>query len=191
MALPHITNSKAGINKMEPLYKSLFEVTFTIPAPLQAEFGADIAILTEQVQSISGLDIAEKGVDSSVTQKFMGTTRSYLQSKLDDTSFDITVKLALNLRNGTDNFVYKLLKAWKNLGYNLETGETALKTDYCADFLKIQVGNRAGDIYREIIMKDVFLSGGISGLNEYSYEGNDLQEVEVHFRSDWAKETNA
>jgi len=188
MPLPHIENSEVGINKMEPLYKSLFEVTFTLPKPLEEKFGADLALLTSQVTKIGGLEVA-KGVEAGTVQKFMGTTRSFLNSKMDDTSFEITVTFNLNLRNGTDNFVYKLLKAWKDLGYNLETGETALKVDYCADWLKCQVGNRAGDIYREIIMKDVFISGGLEGLGDYDYEnGSDIQSVDVKFKSDWAKE---
>lgn len=190
MPLPHITNTPSGINKYEPLYKNIFEVSFTLPRPLQDEFNADIAILSSQVLSISGLDVADKGVERT-SQKGYGVTRSYLNSKIDDTSFDITVTFALNLRNGTDNFVYKLLKAWKNLGYNLETGETALKTDYTADFMKIQVGNRAGDINREIIMKDVFIFGGLAGMNDYGYDNQDLATLEVHFSSDWAQETVA
>lgn len=188
MPLPHIQNSEVGMNKMEPLYTSLFEVAFTLPKPLEEQFGADVALLTEQVTKISGLDVA-KGVEASVQQGFMGTKRTFLASKMDDTSFEVTVGFNLNLRNGTDNFVYKLLKAWKDLGYNLETGETALKTDYTADWLKCTVGNRAGDIYREIIMKDVFISGGLDGLGEYDYsDGAAIQSVEVKFKSDWAKE---
>lgn len=188
MALPHIQNSQAGMNKQEPLYKALFEVEFTLPAGLQQEFNAEVAVLTEQVQTVSGLNI-NKGVDRT-TQKFMGTTRSYLNSKVDDTSFDITVVFALNLRNGVDNYVYKLFKAWKNLGYNLETGETALKKDYTADYMRIRVGNRAGDVYREILMKDIFVFGEITGLEEYDYSaGGDLQQLEVHFSSDWAQES--
>lgn len=190
MALPHIENSEVGINKMEPLYKSLYEVTFTLPKPLDEKFGTDIALITEQVKTISGLTVASKGVETA-TQKFMGTTRTFLNSKIDDTSFEIEIHLNLNLRNGTDNFVYKLFKAWKDLGYNLETGETALKTDYCADWLKCQVGNRRGDVYREIIMKDVFLFGGLEGMDDYDYESNELQELAIKFKSDRAKETVA
>lgn len=188
--LPHIQNSAAGVNRMETVNVDIFEVTFTLPAPLQAEFGTDVAILTQQVTKIGGLGSLDKGPDIN-TQKFMGTTRTYLKDKLDDTSHEIKVTLALNLRNSTDNFIYKLFKAWNHLGYNIEDGTTALKNDYCADWLRIQVANRAQDVYREIIFKDVMMKGGFQFADEYAYETGDAQEIEITFVSDWAKETNA
>lgn len=190
MALPHITNSQAGRNKYEPLYKSLFEVYFTLPPALQDEFNADEALITEHVQTIGGLQ-TNKPVGKA-TQKFMGTTRSYAAAKLDDTSYEVTVKLSLNLRNNTDNYIYKIFRRWLQLAYNLDDGTTALKTDYCADWLKCTVGNRAGDIYREILMKDVWVNDIGTGMDDYDYSSaTDLQELEVKFISDWAEETNA
>ena len=108
----------------------------------------------------------------------------------DQTHHELTVKFSLNLRNKTDNFIYKLFKAWSRLGFDISTGERSLKEDYCADWLRICIGNRAGDIYRDIIFKDVML---IDGLNwdELNYETNDPLELEVKFVSDWAEEINA
>ena len=187
--LPHISNSQAGVNRMDPVYNNLFEVTFTIPEALQADFGADVAIITEQIQSIDGLGTLDKGVATG-EQKFMGTSRSYLQSKPDGTHHDITVKLALNLREGTDNFIYKLFKAWNRLSYDLTTGETVLKKDYCSDWIKVRIANRAGDVYREIIYKDVMLYEGLNFQSTLDYTNNEVAELEVKFRSDWALETN-
>ena len=63
MALPHIKNSKAGINREEPMYGNLFEVYFSIPAALQGEVGAeDVNVLTEQVTKIDGLDTLTKSL---------------------------------------------------------------------------------------------------------------------------------
>lgn len=188
--LPHIQNSAAGVNKWEPVNGDMFEVTWTLPAPLQAEFGADAAILTQQVQKISGFGNLDKGPDTQV-QKFMGTTRTYLKDKLDDTSFEIKVTVALNLRNAVDNFIYKIFKAWNHLGYNIEDGTTALKVDYCADWLRVQVANRAQDVYREIVFKDVMMKTGFQFADELSYEPSDPIEIELTFVSDWAKEINA
>lgn len=183
--LPHIKNSQAGVNRQDPVYQNLFEVYFTIPQALQEQFGGDVAVLTEQVQSIGGLVTLDKGPDT-VEQKFMGTTRTYLQSKYDTTSHDLSVKLALNLRNGTDNYIYNLFRAWNNLCYNKYTGETTLKVGYCADWLKVVIANRGGDIFREIVFKDVIMYGGITGIEELNYETTDLVTIEVKFKSDWA-----
>ncbi len=183
--LPHIRNSQAGVNRMDPLYNNMFEVYFTIPAALQAQYGSDVAVLTEQVQSIDGLGSLEKSPET-VEQKFMGTTRTYLQSKLDTTSHELTIKLALNLRNGTDNFIYKLFMAWRNLCYNPATGETTLKIDYVADWLKVVIANRAGDIYRDILYKDIILAGPIESVSTLAYDNTELQELTIKLKSDWA-----
>lgn len=188
--LPHITNSQAGVNRWDPVHSNLFEVYFTIPEALRARFGADEAILTEQVQMIKGLGTIDKGPESG-QQKFMGTTRSYLNPIPDSTSHELTVTFALNLRNKTDNFVYKLLKAWARLAFDISTGERTLKADYCADWLRVCYGNRAGDIYKDVIFKDVMLKGGITFLDELNYDTNEAQTIDVVFVSDWAEDLDA
>ena len=190
--LPHITNSQAGRNKYEVLYKNIFEVQFTLPEALRTAFGQDEAILSEHVLSVEGLSALDKAPEANVQQKFMGTTRTYLASGIDDTSAEITVKFSLNLRNGTDNFIYKLFKAWGKLGYDIATGEKSLKTDYTADFMRIVVGNRAGDIYREVIFKDVMLNGPVEGMGDNLDYGtsNEVMELTVKFKTDWWQEIN-
>lgn len=184
MSLPHITNSQAGRNKWDPVYKNMFEVYFTLPEALRAQFGRDEQLITEHVIKVtfSGID---KGVEVT-NQKFMGTTRSYLNSKMDDTSIEISIDLTLNLREGLDAYIYKLFKAWKNLGYDLSTGATTLKTGYCADWLKVSIANRANDVIREIVFKDVIMKGGIEGWEEMDYsQTGDLVQLTVKFQSDW------
>lgn len=188
MALPHITNSQAGRNLWDPVHANLFEVAFTIPEALRAEFGKDEAILTEHVLKISGMDQIGKGPAVS-QQKFMGTDRSYINPKMDQTSVQLELELSLNLRNETDNYVYKLFRAWNKLGYDLSTGERHLKKDYVADWLKVSIGNRAGDIYQEVVFKDVMLIEGVGGLAEYNYDTADAQTITVKFASDWWQET--
>lgn len=188
--LPHIKNSLAGRDRFDPLYKNIFELYFTLPEALRAEFGQDEALITEHVTKISGLEQldAEPGV---AEQKFMGTNRSYLKSKLDNTSVDLTVTFTLNLRNGVDNYIYKLFKAWGKLNYDISTGEKSLKKDYVADWLRLVVGNRAGDIYREIVFHDVIMYDPIAGMSgEYDYDSEDICTLEVKFRSDWWDESN-
>ena len=68
--LPHITNSHAGRNKYEVLYKNIFEVYFDLPELLKKDFGQDSAILTEHVLSISGLNNLDK-VPSKFLRPFL------------------------------------------------------------------------------------------------------------------------
>ena len=186
MPLPHHQNSQAGRNKFEPVHNNIFEIVFTIPEALRNEFGADEQLLSEQVVKITGLDNINKG-PSIVTQKFMGTTRSYLAPKLDDTSIQFEVEFNLNLRgeNKVDDYTYKLLRAWNKLGYNMETGETTLKEDYLAEWFKITIANREGTIHREIILKDVMMYEGLSGLDDLDWTSNDPKTITAKFASDW------
>lgn len=190
MSLPHITNSQAGVNRYDPVHTNIFEVYFTLPEALRAKFGQDEALITEHVLKIGGLANLSKapGVGQ---QKFMGTDRSYINSRPDNTFAEISVDLSLNLRNDVDNYIFKLFKAWAALGYDLSTGERHLKKDYCADFLKVSIANRAGDIYHEIVFKDVMMNGGVEGFDELNYETADALQISVKFVSDWWKETIA
>jgi hypothetical protein len=187
MSLPHITNSQAGVNKYDPVHENIFEVYFTLPEPIRGEFGKDELLLTEHVLEISGLDALTRAPGIG-TQQFMGTTRSFINSKLDSTSAEISVKLSLNLRNGVDNYIYKLFKAWAKLGYDIATGERKLKKDYCADFLKVLVANRQGDVYHEIVFKDVMMNEGPTGMDTLSYDSTEAKTLEVKFVSDWWKD---
>lgn len=190
MALPHITNSQAGRNKWDPVYKSMFEVYFTIPEALRKDFGRDEQIITEHIQSVTWGEI-DKG-PAAIEQKFMGTSRSYLAAKLDNTYLDINVKLSLNLREGTDAYIYKLFKAWNKLCYDVQTGATTLKKDYCADWMKVSIANRANDVFREIVFKDIIMTGGIKGWDAADYsDGAAIVDLEITFRCDWWTDISA
>lgn len=192
MALPHLKNSQSGLNKFDPVHNSIFEINFTIPEALRTTFGADEAILTEQVNKISGLEGLNKGPEL-VKQQFMGTTRSYLAPKLGETNVEFEIEFALNLRgdNRTDNFIYKLLRAWNKLGYNMETGETTLKKEYCAEWFQINIANREGDIIRQILMKDVIMHGGLGGWGDLDYTANEPVTITAKFNTDWWDDTDA
>lgn len=190
MALPHIKNSKAGVNLYDPVHKSIFEVYFTIPDAIRAEFAKDEVLLSEHVQKISGLENLYRAPEVDV-QKFMGTSRSYIKPTVGDTHVDLEVTFSLNLRNGTDNYILKLFRAWAALGYDINTGKRSLKKDYCAEWLKVSIANREGDIYQEVVFKDVMISGPLGANGEYDYTADDATELTVKFRSDWWEEVNA
>lgn len=190
MPLPHIGNSKAGVNKYDPVNKNLFEVDFILPTAIRLEYGKDELLLTEHVLKISGLGALDRA-PSVAQQKFMGTDRSYIVPKLDSTHAEIQIDFTLNLRDDTDNYIYKVFKAWARLGYNINTGERHLKREYCADWMRVSISNRVGTIIREIVFKDVMINGDISGMDELDYDSGDAVTLSVKFVSDWWTEADA
>lgn len=183
MPLPHIKNSVAGVRKYDPVHTSIFEVVFTVPEAIQGKYGKDEVILTEHVLEITGLEALNKAPETG-TQKFMGTDRSYMKPVLDSTRMEFSVKFTLNLRDDTDNYVYKIFRAWAALGYDVNTGSRELKRNYSAPWMALLVANRAGQVYHELILKDVMINGNIEGLTDYSYENGDAAELTVKFVSD-------
>lgn len=190
MALPHIKNSEAGRNLYDPVHNSIFEVYFTLPEAIRGEFGQDEALITEHVTKIEGLDALDRGPDVA-TQSFMGTKRTYLKPHVDDTSAELKVTFTLNLRNGTDNYIYKIFKAWKDLNYDLNSGTITLKKNYVADWMRVAIANRAGDIIREVVFRDVMLKGNLEAMSGLDYSSDDPQELTVTFVSDWWEDTIA
>ena len=126
-----------------------------------------------------------------VEQTYMGATRSYLGAGLDSTAHDISITIQLNLRNATDNYIFKLFKKWNKLGYNMETGERSLKDEYVADFLRVVQFNKRGDIYRDITYHDIMLME-VTGMDGGEYgNATDIYELNIKFRSDWADDVDA
>ena len=190
MSLPHITNSKAGNGKFDPVFKTIFEVTFSCPEGLDSSKYPDIMdLLTEHVMTVNGLNALNRAPGTG-TQKFMGTDRTFINPKLDNTRAEIEVVFSLNLRDGVDNYIYKFFRDWAALGYNQATGLRHLKKDCCAEYMRVAIANQAGDIYREIIFKDVMINGDLAGSQEdLDYENADALTLTVKFVSDWWKET--
>lgn len=187
MALPHIKNSTAAMNLYDPVHKSIFEVTFTLPEMLRNEFAKDEILLSEHVMSVDGLGALYQA-PAVEQQKFMGVDRSYIKPTVDSTKAEISIKFSLNLRNGTDNYILKLFRAWAALGYDIATGKRALKKDYCAQWLKIDIANREGDIYQQVIFKDIMMNGPLEYDGALDYSEGGALELTVKFVSDWWEE---
>ena len=181
--LPHIKNTQAGNNFYDPMHSSIFEVYFTLPTAIQDTFKTDEAILTEQVVSVSGLDALQKTVAAG-QQKFLGVDVSYLNPVLDNTFAELSVVFNLNIRNATDAYVLKILKAWGKLGYDLSDGTRTLMADYVADNLRIAEANRDGTVWRSYVFHKVMLTS-ITGIDELNYTNTEARTVTVTFRSDW------
>ena len=181
--LPHVRNIKSGINRWDPNHSAVFEVYFTLPAAIQGQFAEDEAILTEQVTDVSGLDQLQKNTPVG-KQRFMNVDVSHSSPVIDETRATITIVFNLNLRNVTDNFVLKVLMAWKNLNYNLADGTRTLKNTYVADNLRIAEANRDGTIWRSYVFHDVIL-GDLTGIDTLNYDDNEARKITAVFVSDF------
>ena len=187
--LPHIKNSHAGVNRLDPVHNNIFEVYFTLPEEIANLYPETTALLTEHVLAVSGLDALNRAPEVS-SQKFMGTERSYINPGLDSTRCEFEIRFSLNLNNGTDNYVLNLFRSWAKLGYDISTGKRSLKNEYCADWMKISIANRRGDIFQNILFKDVMINGPIDGMAELDYESLEAQEITVKFVSDYWDDLN-
>lgn len=181
--LPHVRNIKSGINRWDPNHSAVFEVYFTLPAAIQGQFAEDEAILTEQVTDVSGLDQLQKNTPVG-KQRFMNVDVSHSAPVIDETRATITIVFNLNLRNVTDNFVLKVIMAWKNLNYNLADGSRTLKNEYVADNLRIAEANRDGTIWRSYVFHDVIL-GDVTGIDTLNYDDNESRKLTCVFVSDF------
>ena len=70
MPLPHYTQAKASIQKFEPVYQNLFEVTILTP------LNQDSSLILQHVKSIGGLNALNPSVEA-VGQKYKFADRSY------------------------------------------------------------------------------------------------------------------
>lgn len=181
--LPHVRNVKSGVNRYDPNHSAVFEVYFSLPPAIQGQFAEDEAILTEQVTEVTGLDALQKNTQVG-KQRFMGVDVSHSAPVIDETRATITITFNLNLRNVTDNFVLKVLMAWKNLNYSLTDGTRTLKNDYIGDNLRVAEANRDGTIWRSYVFHDVII-GEVTGIDSLNYDDNEPRKITAQFVADY------
>ena len=185
--LPHVRNIQTAVNRWDPVHGAVFEVYFTLPDAIRGMFADSEAILTEQVTNVSGLDNLNKNTPVG-KQRFMGADSSHHGPVMEDTRATLTIELNLNLRDVTDNFVYKAFLAWKNLNYNLEDGTRTLQRDYMADTLRIAEANRDGTIWRSTLFNDILLET-VTGLDTLDYTDNEPKKLTITLISDqWTQD---
>ena len=182
--LPHIMNTKAGIDRQDPMHSAIFEVYFQLPLALKSIFGSeDEHTITEQVTDVDGLDQLQKVVGAG-SQKFFGVDVSFLNPTMEQTYCEFTVNFNLNIRNHTDAWLLKIFKAWGNLGYNLQDGTRTLMDDYVSNSVRIAEANRNGEIWRSYVFRKVMVVN-VTGLPSLNYTENEPRKLSVTFRADY------
>ena len=113
--LPHYRNSKASMNRFEPVYNAQFEVTLQPPPAV-----ADWALVMEQVLKVGGVDVNR--VPAVVEQKYKSAKRSFAGGIVDNTTVDVQLDFEVNLNDSNSMYVYKALRKWCDLIYDPLTG---------------------------------------------------------------------
>ena len=179
--LPHYTNSTAAMQKYEPVYNNLFEISITPPAGLP---NWQTALLMEQVIKVTGLDV-DKVPPANIQQTFKGWTRSYSDAKLEQTFLDIAIDFEVNLNDANSMYMYQGLKAWCNRVFNPQTAEMSLKIDYAGGPMTIQAYNRVGDVFRQYTFNLVWPTTNINAI-EFDYTASDKFTISgFTFRADY------
>ena len=185
--LPHYRNSTAAMNKFEPVYLNLFEVTIQPPAGLS---NWTTSLLMEQVIKVGGLDV-DKVPPAGVQQTYKGWTRSYANAKLDQTFVDITLDFEVNLDDTNSMYMYKGLKAWCTRIFDPLTGTMSLKSDYAGGPMTIQAYNRVGKEFRQYTFDVVWPTTNINAI-EWDYASTDKFTITgFTFRADYWNDVSA
>lgn len=181
MPLPHYTQAKASVQKFEPVYQNLFEVTVLTP------LNQDSALILQHVKSIGGLNNLNPSLEA-VGQKYKFADRSYAGMPA-STIAELSLVFTVNLNDANQAYMYKYMRDWYRLTYDPLTGEMGLKVNYTGTMIVVQY-NRRGDVFRKITFKDCFPTGQPQFIDALAYETADPAEVTMTIRSDYWIEEN-
>ncbi len=180
--LPHYRNSKAAMNKFEPLYYSQFEVILTPPPSITGW-----TLVMENVIKVGGIEVNKlPGVQE---QKYKSATRSFAGGIAESTTIDIQLDFEVNLDEQNSAYVYKALRKWCDLIYDPLTGRMGLKRDYAGGPLIINYFNKAGDIYRQVKAPVVFPTSPITPIESDFTSGDIYRITGFTLRADYWEET--
>jgi len=180
--LPHYRNSKAAMNKFEPVFNAQFEILLTPPAAVTGW-----TLVMEQVTKVSGVEINKQ--PDQVTQTYKFAKRTFAGGSISDTTVKISLDFEVNLDDSTSAYVYKALRKWSDLIYDPLTGRMGLKKDYVGGPMIINYFNKNGDIFRQVTAPVVFPITPLPAI-ESEYTSNDIYKITgFQFQADYWDET--
>lgn len=180
--LPHYRNSKAAMQKFEPVYNAQFEILLTPPAAVTGW-----TLVMENVLKVGGVDTNKQpGV---VQQNYKSSKRSFAGGMVDNGFLDIQLDFEVNLDDSNSAYVYKALRKWCDLIYDPLTGRMGLKKDYTGGPMIINYFNKNGDIFRQVTCPVVFPTTTITPI-ESDFGNNDIYRISgFTLRADYFEET--
>lgn len=188
--LPHFTTVQAHgsthpntTNILEPVYPSLFEASFVLPAIVQDQ-GRDPLLLLENATSISGLAVHKDLTTAS--QRYKYSTRMFLTMP-DNTSLeDVSITFNVNIGNQGDVINYNALRSWYDLAWNSQNGSLHYKRDMVGTIV-INHHDRKGFVVRRITLHNVQIKNIEGFLDEVNWENNSeiLEPITANFVVDY------
>jgi hypothetical protein len=132
----------------EPVYPSLFEVTFVLPTIVQDQ-GRDPLLLLENATKIDGLKV-HKSIDTA-EQRFKYSTRMFLTMPQNTSLDSVNVSFNVNVGNAGDVFNYNALRSWYDLAWNSQNGTLNYKRDIVGTII-VNHHDKKGFVIRRITL---------------------------------------
>lgn len=177
--LPHFSNVLSHNQVWEPVYKSLFEITFDLP-PILGRTTQEVQLLLENARNITlpvtpDIELA--------TQRFKFSTRTYVTLPTETHIADLSIIFNLNENDKNGIFTWNIMKAWYDLVWNSQTGETHTKKEIIGNII-VNQHNKKGQVIRRVTYRNVQIIG--MDAIELSWDDtNQILETPVRFCADW------
>lgn len=167
----------------EPVYPSLYEITFVLPSIVQNQ-GRDPLMLLENATSISGLTV-HKPLGSQM-QRFKYSTRMFLTMPADTSLDGVTINFNVNVGNAGDVFNYNALRAWYDLAWNSQNGTLSYKRDIVGTII-VNHHDKKGYVIRRITLHNCQMKDITGYLNEVKWDDSAsiVQDVGCEFIVDY------
>jgi len=176
MPLPHFTKISPAADLEEPIYLNLFEISFLLPNAIAQAFSSEY--LLQQATSVP-LSLTED--ISTKDQKYKFSTRIYMGTP-EKTHIEFDIKFNVNQSKDGSMTTWAALKAWYDLVWNSQTGETFYKSDIVGTIVVNQHDKR-GVVIRRVIYNNCQIKGIDYGNLEWS--GSEILGVTGKFVSDY------
>jgi len=180
MSLAHFTNIDSHNKLWEPVFKNLFEVSFTLPKSINEE-GIQ-GLLLENATTVNLPNYPKLATQS---QRFKYSTRLFTMMPDTTSESDLTITFNLLQNKHHQIFVFRKLKDWYDLSWNNETGELNYKADTIGH-ITINVHDKNGIIIRRVIYHNAVCTG-FDGFKELSWEDGAtiMGPLSVSFAADY------
>jgi hypothetical protein len=155
--LPFFANILSSNQDFEPVYAALFEITFDLPAIL-GRTTTEVQLLLENARNISLPLTPDIEVQ---TQRFKFSTRAYVTLPTQTHVADLSVNFNLNENDRNGVYVWNILKAWYDLAWNSQTGETHTKREMVGNII-VNQHNKSGQVIRRV----TYINCQIFGISE-------------------------
>lgn len=179
MPLPFWSNIQSHSDNDEPIYKALFEITFDFPTIL-ARPASDVKL---QLENATSINLPLTPAIEVKTQRFKFSTRAFVTLPTQTHIPDIKIKHNLNQNDKGAVYIWNALKAWYDLVWNSQTGETHYKREIIGNII-VNVHDRKGKVIRRVTYRNAQIVE-LSGF-DYNWESTtEIQDVESTFVADW------